>query len=77
MKNKLIIIKFLFFVFLLTDLNAKNLEINSSEVKFDKKNSTIIFRGNVKAIDENNNILKTDEANYSKEKICLIVLVQQ
>ena len=49
-------------------MNAKNLEINSSEVKFDKKNSTIIFRGNVKAIDENNNILKTDEANYSKEK---------
>ena len=68
MKNKLLIIKFIFFVFLLTDLNAKNLEINSSEVKFDKKNSTIIFRGNVKAIDENNNILKTDEANYSKEK---------
>ena len=76
MKNKLIIIKFLFF-FSLTDLNAKNLEINSSEVKFDKKNSTIIFRGNVKAIDENNNILKTDEANYSKEKDLLIVLAQQ
>ena len=68
MKNKLIIIKLLFFVFLLTDLNANNLEINSSEVQFDKKNSTIIFRGDVKAIDENNNILKTDEANYSKEK---------
>ena len=68
MKNKLIIIKLLFFVFLLTDLYANNLEINSSEVKFDKKNSKIIFRGNVKAVDENNNILKTDEANYSKEK---------
>tara|TARA_B100001057_G_scaffold493107_2_gene586922 strand:- start:180 stop:2516 length:2337 start_codon:yes stop_codon:yes gene_type:complete len=68
MKNKSLIIKLLFFVFLITNLHANNLEINSSEVKFNKKNSTLIFRGNVKAVDENNNILKSDEANYSKEK---------
>ena len=68
MKNKLLIIKLLFFVFLITNLHANNLEINSSEVKLNKKKSTIIFRGNVKAVDENNNILKSDEANYSKEK---------
>ena len=68
MKNKSLIIKLLFFVFLITNLHANNLEINSSEVKLNKKNSTLIFRGNVKAVDENNNILKSDEANYSKEK---------
>ena len=70
MKNKSIIIKLLFFIFLLTDLYANNLEINSSEVRIDKKNSTIIFKGNVTAADENNNILKTNEANYSKENGC-------
>ena len=51
-----------------TSLFANNLEINSSEVKLDKKESKIIFKGNVKALDKKNNILKAEEARYSKDK---------
>ena len=69
MKNNLFItIKLIFFLFLTTSLFANNLEINSSEVKLDKKDSKIIFKGNVKALDEKNNILKAEEARYSKDK---------
>ena len=50
-----------------TNLSAKNLEINSSEVQLNKKDSKIIFKGNIEAIDENNNILKADKASYSKD----------
>ena len=28
----------------------------------------MIFKGNIKAKDENNNVLKSDEANYSKNE---------
>tara|TARA_E500000178_G_scaffold17895_2_gene16946 strand:+ start:1052 stop:3391 length:2340 start_codon:yes stop_codon:yes gene_type:complete len=69
MKNNLFItIKLIFFLFLTTSLFANNLEINSSEVKLDKKESKIIFKGNVKALDKKNNILKAEEARYSKDK---------
>ena len=43
----------------------KNL-INSSEVKLDK-DSKIIFKGNIKAVDENKNTLIADEAHYNKK----------
>ena len=68
MKNNFFIIKFTLIFFLTTNLCANNLEISSSEVKLDKKESKIILKGNIKAKDENNNILKTDEANYSKNE---------
>ena len=68
MKNNLFIIKFIYFLFLITNLSASNLEVNSSQVKIDKKESKIILKGNVNAKDENNNHLKAEEAEYSKEK---------
>tara|TARA_B100001057_G_scaffold430643_1_gene457516 strand:- start:15088 stop:17424 length:2337 start_codon:yes stop_codon:yes gene_type:complete len=67
MKNKFFIINIFLVIFCVTNISAKNLEINSSEVKVDKKESKIIFKGNIKAIDENNNILKANEAEYSKD----------
>ena len=58
----------LIFLFLLnSNLFAKNLEINSSEVKLDKKDSKIVFKGNIKAVDENKNTLMADEAHYNKK----------
>ena len=53
---------------------AESLKINSSEVKINKKDSSIVLKGNVEAVDENKNILKSNEAVYLK-KIYLIVLV--
>ncbi len=67
MKNKILIINLFLIFFFVGSLSAKDLEINSSEVKIDKKESKIIFKGNIKAIDEKNNILKAEEANYSKK----------
>ena len=57
MKNNFFI-KIFFFLFLTSNLCATNLEISSSEVKLDKKESKIILKGSVEATDENNNILK-------------------
>ena len=68
MKNNFFIINFLFVLLFTINLSADNLKITSSEVKLDKKKSTIIFKGNIKAVDKNNNILKADEASYSKNK---------
>ncbi len=67
MKNNIFIICLFFALFFITDVFSKNLEINSSEIKIDKKESKIIFKGNIEAVDDNRNILKADEANYSKE----------
>ncbi len=73
MKSKYFIFYKLLFLFLIsTGLNAENLKINSAEVKLDKKNSNIIFKGNIKATDENKNILEADEAVYTKDKDILI-----
>ena len=66
MKNNFLI-KIFLFLFLSSNLNAANLEITSSEVNLNKKESKINFKGNIKAKDESNNILTAEEANYSKE----------
>ena len=68
MKNNFFIIKFILVLFLSTNLLANDLEITSAEVKIDKKNSKVIFKGNIEAIDDNKNILKAEEAYYSKDK---------
>ena len=47
---------------------SNELKISSSEVKVSKKESKILLKGNVEAIDKQNNILKADEAEYSKDK---------
>ena len=68
MKNNSYIAKLIFFLFVTTNLSANNLEISSTEVKLDKKESKIILKGNIKAKDQNNNILKAEEAYYLKDK---------
>lgn len=67
MKNNIFIFYFFLALFFITNVFSKNLEINSSEIKIDKKESKIIFKGNIEAIDDNRNILKADEANYFKK----------
>ncbi len=68
MKNNFLFLTLLISSFFITNVFANNLEISSSEIKLDKKNSKIILKGNIKAIDENKNILKADEAFYLKDK---------
>jgi len=67
MKNNFFKTVLIFLFLLTTNLLAKNLEINSSEVKLDKKDSKIVFKGNIKAVDENKNTLIADEAHYYKK----------
>ena len=68
MKNKLF--KFLILVFLSFLYQAptisKELEVKSSQIKIDKTKKTVILNGNVSAKDENNNIIKSEKANYNK-----------
>ena len=47
---------------------ADNLEISSTEIRLDKKDSKIVLKGNIEAKDDNDNILKTEEAFYLKKK---------
>mgnify|MGYP001443202329 CR=1 FL=1 len=69
MKNSFLkIIKFLLVLFLSSNLYAENLEITSSTVTLDKKDSKMILKGNVRAIDENKNILEASEAKYLKNE---------
>ncbi len=68
MKNKFFIFKFILILFLTTNLLANDLEISSTEVKIDKKNSKVILKGDIKAVDDNKNILQADEAYYLKDK---------
>jgi LPS-assembly protein len=49
-----------------SELIAKELKINSNEVKLNKKSSEVIFNGDVKAVDENNNTLISEKAKYKK-----------
>ncbi len=64
---KFISVLLLFFSFNIV-LIAEELKINSNEVKLNKKNSEVIFNGDIKAVDENNNILTSDKAKYYKDK---------
>ena len=47
---------------------SNELKISSSEVKVSKKNAKILLKGNVEAIDKQNNILKVMKRNISKDK---------
>ena len=67
MKNNYFLINLLISLFFSTNLFANNLEISSSEIRLDKKDSKIILKGNIKAVDENKNILKAEEAFYLKD----------
>ena len=52
MKNNFFIIKLILLLFFTTSVFAQNLEIKSSEVRLDKKESKIILKGNIEAVDE-------------------------
>ena len=66
--NFFLIINILIYLFLTNNLLSNELKISSSEVKVSKKELKILLKGNVEAIDKQNNILKADEAEYSKDK---------
>ena len=48
------------------DVFAEKLNIKSSSITLDKQTQITVFKKNVIATDEKNNILKTDFAEYDK-----------
>tara|TARA_E500000178_G_scaffold209670_1_gene206893 strand:- start:3377 stop:5692 length:2316 start_codon:yes stop_codon:yes gene_type:complete len=64
MKNKFIIL--LLFVFFSKNVLANNLNIQSKEIFVDKKTKVTIFKNEVVAVDQSNNIFKGDYAEYNK-----------
>ena len=58
----------LFFLFSNLSLVAQELEINSSNIKYDNINKISIFKGNVNANDEKGNKLFSEYAEYNKLK---------
>ena len=69
MKNKIFI---LLLVFFFKPLLADTLNIKSATISIDKKTKLTQFKNNVVAKDEENNILKTEYAEYNKEKNILV-----
>ena len=65
MKNKIILI--FLFIICFQSLKAENLNIKSSEITIDKKSGTTTFKRNVIATDDENNVLKSDNAEYKKD----------
>ncbi len=66
--------KFFYIILILTtflsinsSLIAEELNINSSQVSFDKKSLKVKLSGEIKVNDENNNFLYTDKAEYNKK----------
>ena len=65
MKNKFLLLLFLFF--LSQPIMADNLNIQSSSITIDKKRKLTIFKEGVVATDAKKNILKSDHAEYDKD----------
>ncbi len=75
MKNKkiLLISSFIFIVLnIFNSVFAENLNIKAKNINIDKETKLIIFEGNVIAIDNNNNVLETEKAEYNKSEDTLI-----
>ncbi len=70
MKNKFIIIVFITFLF--KPLLAENLNIQSLNISVDKKSKKTIFKNDVIVTDVDNNIFKTQYAEYDKNQKLLI-----
>ena len=68
MKNNTFYIYFFFFIFFNLNLSSQELEINSSEIQYDKINKVTIFTGSVNTKDENGNKLFSEYAKYDKSK---------
>jgi len=65
MKNRIIILLLSFLLF--QTLSAENLNIKSKNITLDKKTRLTIFKDSVEAVDENENIFKTNYAEYNKD----------
>ena len=65
MKNKLPI--YLFLIIFFSPLSAGNLNIQSSTISIDKDKKLSIFKNEVVAKDNKNNVLKTDYAEFNKD----------
>ena len=66
MKNNFLILFFLFFFHICFSLNAQELEINSTIVKYDNINKITIFEGNVNTVDAMGNKLFSNFAKYNQ-----------
>ena len=66
MKNNLLIFLNLFFLIILSSLNAQELEINSSEVKYNDVDKIIVFEGAVNSVDNKGNKLFSEYVKYNK-----------
>ena len=66
MKNKILII--LILVFLSSILKAENLLIESKNIRLEKKGELSIFEEDVVITTSENNIIKSDYAEYDKKK---------
>ena len=68
MKNSLLFCSFLFFFTFSLSLVSKELEINSSKIKYDDAKKITIFEINVSSSDEEGNKLFTEYAKYNQLK---------
>ena len=66
MKNNFLTI-IIFFILHFTTVFADNLNIQSNNILIDKKSKSTIFRNNVVVTDKQNNVFKTDYAEYQKD----------
>ena len=66
MKNRLLILLFLFFYS--TRCFSENLLVEAKNILFDKKTNISIFQNEVVVTTEDNNIIKSDYAEYNKNE---------
>ena len=66
MKNSFFYFIVLFFLILNLGLNAQELEIDSTKIKYDNINKVTIFEGNVRSSDKKGNKLFSEYAKYNK-----------
>ena len=68
MKNNLISIFVIFFIYFNQSLLAQEINIISTKINLDNINKITKFEGNVEAEDRYKNKIKTESADYKKEK---------
>ena len=66
MRNNILNIFFLFFIFLNFSVSAEELEINSSKIQYDDFNKVTIFEGSVNSVDSKGNKIFSEYAKYNK-----------
>ena len=71
MKNKILII--LVFLLSCSILKAENLLIESKNIRLEKKGEISIFENDVVITTSENNIIKSDYAEYDKKKRIIIL----